>query len=90
MNETLTEIAGFKLTVSIAGTAISILLLILFAALWIWLIPKKTEEGRFRRRWLDALGFGLLPAAAGWKVVPAEKKPGSCWTSAGRATERCV
>ena len=35
MNETLTEIAGFKLTVSIAGTAISILLLILFAALWI-------------------------------------------------------
>lgn len=68
MNETLTEIAGFKLTVSIAGTAISILLLILFAALWIWLIPKKTEEGRFRRRWLDALGFGLLPAAAGWKI----------------------
>ena len=79
MADVLAEFGGFRLTVRTAGIISALLILILFLLLRM-VMNKKTAAGtRTLTKWLDAAGFGLLPAAAAWKIFDA------AYAGAGRA-----
>ena len=50
------------------GLGAGLLMLVLFTALWLLLIRNR-EDGRLKAGdWMNALGFGILPGIAVWKV----------------------
>lgn len=64
MSETLFEIAGIHVTITGAGVAVSLLVMILFEALWLTDRKKKTGVPIFAGQVMNGIGFGLLPALA--------------------------
>ena len=80
MADVLTEIGGVQLTVRMAGIIATLLILILFMLLRMAMNKKAAEGTRTLMKWLDGIGFGLLPAAAVWKIFEAAADAG-----AGRA-----
>ena len=68
MADVLTEIDGVKLTIRTVGIVTAVLVLILFILLRIAMNKKTAAETQKIMRWLDGIGFGLLPAAAVWKI----------------------
>ena len=68
MADVLAEIGGVKLTIRTAGIVTAVLVLILFTFLRIAMNKKTAAETRTVMRWLDGIGFGLLPAVAVWKI----------------------
>ena len=68
MADVLAEIGGVKLTIRTAGIVTAVLVLILFTLLRTAMNKKAAAETRTLMRWLDGIGFGLLPAAAVWKI----------------------
>ena len=76
MADVLAEIGGVKLTIRMAGIAAALLTLVLFAALRSAMNKKTTAaslkaETRKFLRFMDGIGFGLLPAIAVWKLFEA-------------------
>ena len=68
MADVLAEIGGFRFTIRSAGIAAALVTLALFMILR-FAMNKKTAAGeRTLFRWADALGFGMMPAAAVWKL----------------------
>ena len=68
MSEVLTEIGGVKVTVKLAAGGFSLLVLALFALLWLLDRKKRAGGNAPFGAWMNAAGFGLLPAAAVWKA----------------------
>ena len=68
MHEVVAEIAGVQLTVRAAGGIIAACILLLFA--WLFIAGRRrTTAGDGRKGdWLNALGYGLLPAMAVCKI----------------------
>lgn len=79
MADVLAEIGGVKITIRTAGIITAALTLTLFTLLRIAMNKKAAAETRTPVRWADGLGFGLLPAAAVWKIFE------SMYAAAGRA-----
>lgn len=50
------------------GLVSGLMMLALFAVLWILLIRKRVDGGRIAGDWVNAAGFGLLPGIAVWKL----------------------
>jgi len=75
------RLGSVPLTLAGCGAALSGVTLLLFALLFRFLVVQKAEtEGAPRRGWfLAAVGYGLLPAIAVWKVFE-----GFCIPAAGR------
>ena len=71
MADVLAEIGGVRLTVRMAGMIVTLLVLILFMLLRMAMNKKAAEGTRTLMKWLDGIGFGLLPAAAVWKIFDA-------------------
>lgn len=70
MNEIWAEIAGIPVTVGYAAGAAAALTLLVF-----FLLHRAAYRGAARGSWLDGLGFGLLPAAAVWKIFEMQCAP---------------
>lgn len=64
MSETLFEIAGFTVTITLVYAVISIIILFLFMSLWLVGRKKKTGREIFAGQVINGIGFGLLPALA--------------------------
>ena len=71
MADVLAEVGGVKLTVRTAGIIAAVLVLILFTILRITMNKKTAAKTRAFEKWLDGIGFALLPAAAIWKIFEA-------------------
>ncbi len=63
MCEVLTEIGGVPLTVKIVSFGAALLTMILFSLLWLADRKKRNRKVVFPGEWMNAAGFGLLPAA---------------------------
>ena len=68
MADVLAEIGGVRMTVRMAGIILCLLTLVLFTLLRFAMNQKASAETRKLLRWLDGIGFGLLPAAAVLKI----------------------
>ena len=79
MADVLAEISGVKLTVRMAGIVAALLILILFTLLRKAMNKKAASETKTLIKWIDGIGFGLLPAIAVWKIFE------SAYDGAGRA-----
>lgn len=64
MSEALFEAAGITVTVTGVSALLSVLVMIVFAALWLTDRKKKTGKPIFAGQVMNAAGFGLLPALA--------------------------
>ena len=77
MHDVITEVAGIRMTVKLAAAGISLLVLILFAVLWLLDLKKRAGKSIPFGAWINGIGFGLLPAIAVWKAfedyMPAAK-----------------
>ena len=78
MADVLAEIGGVKLTIRMAGIAAALLTLILFMLLRMAMNRSEAPGTRKGLSLMDGIGFGLLPAAAVWKIFE------SMYTGAGR------
>lgn len=68
MADVLAEISGVRFTVRMAGIISATLILLLFALLRKAMNRKAAAESQTLMRWLDGIGFGLLPAVSVWKI----------------------
>ena len=68
MADVLAEAGGVSLTIRTAGIAVSLLVLILFMLIRTARNKKTPGDSPTFSRWTDGAGFGLLPAAAAWKI----------------------
>lgn len=67
--ETLLSFIGFRFSITGVGGAASFLVIVLFAELWMADSRKRNGEAALSSgNRLNAVGFGLLPGAAAWKV----------------------
>ena len=78
--ETLAMFAGMRVTVTGIGSAAAFLIMILFASLRIRDFRKRNGKAAGWGERINAIGFGLLPGAAVWKVFEQ-------WTALARGTE---
>ena len=64
MSETLIEVAGIPVTITLVYAVITIIILFLFMSLW--LVGRKKRSGKdiFAGQVMNGIGFGLLPALA--------------------------
>ena len=79
MADVLAEVSGVRLTVRMAGIAAALLILILFTLLRKAIVKQASSETKTLMKWLDGIGFGLLPSIAVWKIFE------SVYDGAGRA-----
>lgn len=63
MSEVWAEAGGVRLTLGMAAGACAVIAAAVFAGLWYFAHRKRPPAG-----WADALGFGLLPGVAVWKI----------------------
>ena len=68
MADVLAEIGGVRLTIRTAGITVSLLILVLFMLIRTAMNKKAPGDTPAFSRWMDSAGFGLLPAAAAWKI----------------------
>ena len=68
MPDTLAEIGGIRLTLRACGIIAAALTLLMFTLLRKRTQKKAAADTRPLTGWLDGIGFGLLPAAAVWKL----------------------
>ena len=78
MADVLAVIGGARFTVRMAGVISSTLIVLLFVFLRKAMNRRAAAEAQTLMRWLDGIGFGLLPAVSVWKIFEA------CYTGAGR------
>ena len=62
MSETLFEIQGFRVTITLVYSLISVIVLFLFMSLWLIGRKKRTGNSVFAGQVMNGIGFGLLPA----------------------------
>lgn len=67
----ITAFAGFRLSVCGIGVGLSLLICLAFSNAWIGTRWKVTRRETGRGRYLNGIGFGLLPALMVWKVFEA-------------------
>ena len=79
MADVLAEFGGVRLTVRMAGIIAALLILLLFMILRMTMNKKAASGERILLKWLDGIGFGLLPAASVWKIFD------TAYTGSGRA-----
>ena len=70
LRKLLFSLGGFSLTLGLAGGISALLVWLLFALLWRFLITKKASGEGFRG-WMNAVGYGFFPALAVWKIFEA-------------------
>ncbi len=63
MSEVWAEAGSFRFTVGMAAGVSAAIIAAVFAGLWVFAHQRRSPGG-----WTNALGFGLLPAAAVWKA----------------------
>lgn len=68
MNDLLTEVFGVRVTYGLAAGGIAALTMLLFLVLWLTTQRRKTEGPIPFGGWMNAVGFGLLPALTVWKA----------------------
>ena len=71
MSEVWAEAGSVRFTVGMAAGACAVLVALVFAGLWYFAHRKRPLSG-----WANALGFGLLPAAAVWKIFESFSEAG--------------
>lgn len=72
MAEVLAEIGEVKFTVRTAGMIAVLLTLLVFTLFRKAMNKKASQETGMLLRWLDGMGFGLLPAAVVWKIFETQ------------------
>ena len=77
MSEVLAEIGGVRITFGIASAGTALLALLLFAGIRMADRRKRSGKTLSGGEWINALGFGLLPAAAVWKAFERQTAAGT-------------